>query len=107
MPDSMQDTERDDLAKGKRGQLDKAAAKQAGVPAPEELPNKAAVLDAIEHNPALAPVPDDEIERTWKVNAGVVNGQRAGGTFRAALTEQLGLLVDAGHISEVTDKSED
>lgn len=90
----------DDLKKLKRDELDKEAIK-AGVPDPDELPNKDAVIEAIEApNPALAPVPDaDKGEVQWTVvGPNRVHGTAPGGTFAAAESPQIALLVESGHI---------
>lgn len=90
-----------ELAKLKRADLDKAAA-EAGVPNPDELPNKEAVVEAIEApNPALAPVPEaDEGEKTYEVVADRrVHDTDPGGQFTADLKpEQEALLIESGHI---------
>jgi hypothetical protein len=90
----------DDLTKLKRDDLDKIAA-EAGVPNPDDLPNKDAVVEAIEApNPALAPVPEaDESEVEWLViGPRRVHDTEPGGTFTATPSEQIALLVESGHI---------
>ncbi len=90
-----------------RDELNEAAA-DAGVPDPESLPNKEAVLDAIEApNPALAIVPEpDEGEVEWTVTAPVeVLGHKPGSTFKADLpANQKALLVESGHIKRTNSQ---
>lgn len=102
MPDPKPPADLDAL---KRDQLDKVAA-EAGVPDPGKLPNKDAVIDAIEApNPALAVVADEATERTWKVTGGsTVHDTPTGGTFAAVLTPQIALLVEGGHITDITEE---
>jgi hypothetical protein len=95
----------DDLTKLKRDDLDKAAA-AAGVPNPDDLPNKDAVVEAIEApNPALAPVPEpDEGEVSYQVIGPCrVHGHAPGETFTADLKpEAEALLIESGHIKRTT-----
>jgi hypothetical protein len=90
-----------DLKKLKRDELDDVAADH-GVPAPEELPNKDAVIEAIEApNPALAPPPPPpRTEQTYKVVGPVpVHDTKPGGEFTALLSaDQEAHLIEAGHI---------
>ncbi len=99
-----------DLAKLKRDELDEAATK-AGVPDPEALPNKEAVIDAIEGpNPALAPVTAVEEPRERKyvvVGTSLVYGHARGETFKATIAApQEALLIESGHIKR-TNPQED
>lgn len=99
----------DELARLKRAELDKAAAK-AGVPNPEALPNKDAVIEAIEApNPALAPPPDhsgEPRERAYKViGPHVVLGHAPGADFSALIPPaQEALLIESGHIERSNAK---
>lgn len=106
MPDTPSPDELKDLTRPK---LDKVAAK-AGVPNPDALPNKDAVISAIEApNPALAPEPPPpRSEQTYTVCGPVpVYDTRPGETFSRLLTaEQEQHLVDAGHITLETDGGE-
>ncbi len=90
-----------ELLKLTRDDLNEAAA-DAGVPNPDELPNKEAVIDAIEApNPALAPIPEPEPgEQTYKViGPHRVHDTNPGGTFAADIAApQLALLIESGHI---------
>lgn len=98
----MPDIKADDLTKLKRDDLNEIAA-EAGVPNPDDLPNKDAVVEAIEApNPALAPVPEpDEGEVTYKVIGPCkVHGHAPGETFTADLNpEAEALLIESGHIT--------
>ena len=97
-----------------RKELDKQA-KKAGVPNPEDLPNKEAVAERIEHNPALVPPPEPEPEpevaappppepgpdeKVYTVNGVTeVLGHKPGETFVARIpAEQEALLLGAGHL---------
>ncbi len=101
------DAKAEDLTKLKRDDLNEIAA-DAGVPNPDELPNKDAVVDAIEApNPALAIVPEpDEGEVEWTVTAPVeVLGHKPGSTFKADLpANQKALLVESGHIKRTNSQ---
>lgn len=89
-----------------RKQLDRAARK-AGVPNPEDLPNKDAVEEAIEApNPALVPSPPPPpSEQTYQVTG----TQRTlehdpGETFTATLDpDQEAALIWGGHIKRVKE----
>lgn len=117
MPDRPKDDK--DLSKLKRDELDEVAA-DAGVPAPETLPNKEAVVEAIEApNPALAPVPepapdpavlapqpDPEVptgEQGYEVVGDrSVLGHEPGSKFAAAIpAAQEALLIESGHIKRL------
>lgn len=91
----------DDLAQLKRDELDEAA-RAAGVPDPESLPSKAAVIEAMP-NPALVPevAPEGPVE--WEVcGTSTVAGHEPGETFTATFTPgQLESLVGGGAIKRV------
>ncbi len=97
----------DELAKLKRDDLDKAAA-DAGVANPEALPNKDAVIDAIEEpNPALAPEPDPDSlprEHTYEVIGVQPTFDTApGDQFTKTIpVEQERVLLAGGHIKRIT-----
>lgn len=90
-----------DLEQLKREELDKVAA-NAGVPDPDSLPNKDAVIDAINApNPALVAKTAPRVAQTY-----VVTGPRRvhdtdpGDEFTALFTpEQEAALITAGHIN--------
>lgn len=96
-----------DLTDKTRPELEDIA-RDAGVPNPEDMPNKEALAQAIEGpNPALAPDPPAPPgERTYKViGPRVVHATQPGGTFTATLTpahEQS--LLDAGHIQRTDEE---
>ncbi len=97
----------DDLTRLKRDELEKVAAK-AGVPNPDALPNKDAIVEAIEGpNPALAPEPEpDPGELSWKViGPATVHDTKPGGTFAARPSPQTALLVESGHIEQLTTEA--
>lgn len=102
MPDTDQpDLDPRALKALKRDELDKAAA-AAGVPDPEVLPNKGAVIDALP-NPALAPVPDPDAEprdREYVVSGPqTVLGHEPGETFTTTIpAEQEAFLIEVGHL---------
>ncbi len=93
-----------ELKRLKRDELDDVAA-EAGVPNPDELPNKDAVVEAIqEPNPALAPEPEPEPgEETYKViGPHNVLGNAPGSKFTATIpADQKALLVESGHIKRL------
>lgn len=94
-----------DLTRKSRDELDKIAA-DAGVPDPDALPNKDAVVEAIEApNPALEPEPPaDPGEVLWKViGSSTVHDTKPGGTFRMRPSPQTALLVESGHIEQQED----
>lgn len=93
------DAKAEDLTKLKRDELDAVAA-DAGVPNPDELPNKEAVVEAIEApNPALAIVAEAEGPVEYEVTAPVeVHGHKPGEKFTAIPDKQKALLVESGHI---------
>jgi hypothetical protein len=107
VPDSDKDPK--DLKKLTREELDAAAA-DAGVPAPEELPNKDAVIDAIDApNPALAPIPpEDAGPGTYIVTAPTaVHGHQPGEKFSMQLpADQEALLIQSGALRKVADSDE-
>lgn len=96
-------------------------AKKAGVPNPEELPNKEALAEAIEQpNPALVPPPEPEPdpaeaaaqpepepapdERAYQVvgRQHAVFGHAPGSKFAAAIPpDQEALLIESGHIKRI------
>ncbi len=95
-----------ELKKLPRDDLNEAAA-DAGVPDPEALPNKDAVIEAIEEpNPALAPLPDPDSlprERTYTV-VGVqpVFDTQPGQQFTTTMpVEQEHMLTAGGHIKRI------
>ena len=89
-----------------RDELDEAAT-AAGVPDPEALPNKGAVVEAIEApNPALAVVADpaDGVhERGYEVICDrVVLDHKPGESFTAVIpAAQEALLIESGHIKRI------
>jgi len=101
-----------DLEALKRDELDKVAA-EVGVPNPGKLPNKDAVIDAIEApNPALAPVPDPDDaprDRGYVVTGphGVL-GYAPGDTFTATIpAEQEAFLIEVGHLKHVNREGQE
>ena len=85
-----------------RDELDRVAA-DAGVPDPDDLPNKDAVVEAIqEPNPALAPVAEntEPVERAYTViGPHIVLGHQPGSEFTALIpAAQEALLIESGHI---------
>lgn len=98
----------DDLTKKKRAELDKLAAAE-GVPNPASLPNKDAVVEAIEApNPALVPEPPPP---PGPCEYRVTGAQRVldhdpGETFTATLpSEQERFLLDGGHLAKTKEKN--
>jgi hypothetical protein len=95
-----------DLTDKTRPELEDIA-RDAGVPDPEDLPNKQALAQAIEGpNPALAPdPPPPRGEQTYRVvGPREVLGRTRGDTFKVTLTaEHEASLVEAGHIIRVDD----
>ncbi len=107
MPDPKQTAA--DLKKLPRDDLNDAAA-DAGVPDPDALPNKDAVIEAIEQpNPALAPEPDPDSlprERTYVVT-GVqpVFDTAPGDEFTTTMpVEQERVLLAGGHIKRKAEE---
>lgn len=97
----------DELKALKRDKLDKLAA-DAGVPNPDALPNKAAVVDAITSpNPALVEEPEVEPaeEEYTVVGPQRVFGHAPGDTFTALIHDpQRALLIESGHIIPTRNK---
>lgn len=99
----MPDAKPEDLKRLKRDELDEVAA-DAGVPAPEQLPNKDAVIDAIDApNPALAVVPPDDVPGTYVVTAPTaVHGHQPGEQFSMLIpADQEQLLIQSGALQKV------
>lgn len=112
----------DDLMDLTRDELDELA-RDRGIPDPEGLPNKEAVVEAIEApNPALvpepepepeveaaAPVPDPEPEpgeHAYEVvGPHEVFGHKPGAKFTAAIpAEQESFLIEVGHIKRLNQE---
>lgn len=120
MPDKTKaDPTPEDLKRLKRDDLDKLA-EEAGVADPEALPNKEAVIERIEHNPALVQEPEPEPDPVQAVAAlpdpepepdehsyeviGPLNvlGHEPGEKFTAAIPAgQRALLIESGHIKRL------
>jgi len=93
-----------------RDELDKAAA-EAGVPDPEALPNKGAVIDALP-NPALAPAADPDAEprdREYLVSGPqAVLGHQPGEQFTATIPAgQEAFLTEVGHLRRVNPEGKE
>jgi hypothetical protein len=97
----------EDLDKLHRDDLD-ARARAAGVQDPEALPNKAAVIEALESrtNPALVPAVEAAAPKTYVVvGPRRVHDTDPGKTFTALLTPgQESALIEGGHI-EITKEN--
>lgn len=97
----------EDLERLPRVELDDVA-RDAGVPDPEGLPNKQAVIAAMP-NPALAsePPPPEGPRRFRVIGPRTVMDTAPGDEFDADLpTEQERTLTEAGHITRVTQGDE-